>query len=203
MATPRGPAPTASDTTIATGLRIHQRPLRYEQALPVRDPGSIDLVVIHCTELPDLPTSRQYGERIHYPETGTGNAGHFYVDRDGRVEQWLAPVRVAHHVRGYNERSIGIEVVNTGRFPNWLNSRNQAMREPYAEAQIAALMELLAHLAGSFAALRWIAGHEDLDRGLVPASDDASVMVRRKLDPGPMFPWQRVLESVRLERLAG
>ena len=203
MATHPDPAPTASDTTIATGLRIHEQPLSYEQALPVRDSDSIDLVVIHCTELPDLPTAREYGEHIHYPETGTGNAGHYYIDRDGRVEQWVAPGRVAHHVRGFNERSIGIEIVNNGRYPDWLHSRNQTMQEPYTEAQIIALMKLLTHLAGSFAAARWIAGHEDLDRGLVPASDDATVMVHRKLDPGPMFPWQRVLDSGPLQRFAG
>jgi len=172
-------------------------------ALPVREPGSIDLLVIHCTELPDLAMAREYGERIHYPETGTGNAGHFYIDRDGRVEQWVAPTRVAHHVRGYNERSIGIEIVNQGRFPNWLHSRRQTMQEPYAEAQIAALTLLLTHLTQSLESIRWIAGHEDLDREQVPASDDPSVMVQRKLDPGPNFPWQRVLESISLQRLVG
>ena len=170
-------------------------------ALPVREPGSIDLLVIHCTELPDLAMAREYGERIHYPETGTGNAGHFYIDRDGRVERWVATTRVAHHVRGYNERSIGIEIVNQGRFPDWLHSRRQTMQEPYADAQIAALTLLLHHLTQSLETIRWIAGHEDLDREQVPSSDDPSVMVRRKLDPGPTFPWQRVLESIPLQRL--
>mgnify|MGYP007104199793 FL=1 len=33
------------------------------------------------------------------------------------------------------------------------------------------------------------------------ADDDPAVMIRRKLDPGPKFPWARVLAGCRLERL--
>ena len=183
------------------GIPVHRRPLGYETALKIRQPGSIDLVVLHCTELPDLGTARIYGERIQYPESGTGNSGHFYIDRDGRVEQWVTPTRVAHHVKGFNERSIGIELVNTGRYPDWLHSKKQEMSELYPEAQIVSLLGFLATLPGVVTSLRWIAGHADLDPGLVPASDDASLMVRRKLDPGPLFPWTRVLASVPFQQL--
>lgn len=198
-------ARTASDApplhlTSASGLSIHERPLAYEQALTAREPGSVDLVVVHCTELPDLETARVYGERIQHVETQTGNSGHFYIDRNGRVEQWVTPARVAHHVRGFNERSIGIELVNSGRFPDWLHSQKQEMREPYAEEQIVSLLRLLAAMTASFGSVKWIAGHSDLDEGLVTASDDATTMVRRKLDPGPLFPWPLVLESTPLKR---
>ena len=185
------------------GIPVHHRPLGYETALKIREPASIDLVVLHCTELPDLGAARIYGERIQYPETRTGNAGHFYIDRDGRVEQWVTPTRVAHHVKGFNERSIGIELVNAGRYPDWLHSQKQEMDEPYAEAQIVSLLGLLVRLPGVLGSLRWIAGHADLDQGLVPATDDACLMVRRKLDPGPLFPWNRVLASVPLQQLPG
>ena len=47
------------------------------------------------------------------------------------------------------------------------------------------------------------AGHEDLDREQVPASDDPSLLVQRKLDPGPRFPWERVLAAVPLQRPPG
>lgn len=185
----------------ASQFRIHERPLRYEKALTARLPGSIDLVVIHCTELPDLETARVYGERIHHAQTRTGNSGHFYIDRNGRVEQWVTPTRVAHHVRGFNERSIGIELVNAGRYPDWLHSQSQEMHEPYAEEQVSSLLRLLADLSASLDSLRWITGHADLDQGLVPASDDDAVMVRRKLDPGPLFPWPQVMDSTPLQRL--
>lgn len=180
---------------------IRRRLLGYANRLENRDPGRVDLLVIHCTELPDLETARAYGERIHYAETATGNAGHFYVDRDGTTEQWVPLSRVAHHVRGWNENSVGIELVNRGRYPDWLHSQRQEMSEPYPDAQVDALLALLQTLRKRLPGLRRIAGHEDLDRELVPASDDPGRRVARKRDPGPQFPWRRVLSASGLERM--
>ena len=67
-------------------------------------------------------------------------------------------------MRGHNPRSIGIELVNTGRYPHWRDSKHQAMDEPYPEAQVVALIALLAHLQAQFPSVKFIAGHEDLDR---------------------------------------
>ncbi|MDG2526722.1 N-acetylmuramoyl-L-alanine amidase [Stenotrophomonas sp. HITSZ_GD] len=170
---------------------IHAAPLPYEAQLDLRERGDIRLVVIHCTELPDLAMAREYGERARYAN-GTGNSGHFYIDRDGRVEQYVALERVAHHVRGHNAHSVGIELVNRGRYPHWLDSRHQAMDEDYPQAQLLALENLLRWLRAELPALEEIAGHDALDTALEAASDDPSVQVRRKLDPGPRFPWPRV-----------
>ena len=180
-------------------LRIE--PLPYADALAARPSGEIDLVVVHCTELPDLAMARDYGERVLYPASGTGNSGHYYIDRDGTIVEYVPVARIAHHTRGYNPRSIGIELVNTGRYPHWLDSRHQGMDEPYPDPQIDALVALLGELAARLPALRHIAGHEDLDRERVPASDDPAVQVHRKLDPGPRFPWTRVLSEVPLQRV--
>ncbi|WP_440984735.1 N-acetylmuramoyl-L-alanine amidase [Xanthomonas sontii] len=178
-------------------LPIHDAPLPYVGLLQERAPGSITLAVIHCTELPDLASARLYGERVLYP-SGTGNSGHFYIDRDGSVHRYVPLQRVAHHVRGYNQQSLGIELVNRGRYPLWLDSRHQAMREDYPPAQIQALIRLLQQLRAELPQLRHIAGHDALDRSLEPASDDPTRQVQRKLDPGPRFPWPQVLEAVTL-----
>lgn len=175
--------------------RVRNRHLPYVGSLQARALSAVDLVVIHCTELPDLATAREYGERIRYPGTGTGNSGHFYVDRDGQIEEWAPIGRVAHHVRGFNARSVGIELVNRGRFPDWYHSERQSMTEAYTQAQIDALADLLAELRKRLTGLRWIAGHEALDRERIPASDRPDVMVRRKTDPGPRFPWSVVLAA--------
>lgn len=175
------------------------RPLPYQHSLPPRFRSDIDLLVVHCTELPDLEVARRYGERLLYPDTGTGNSGHFYIDRDGEVQQWVDPERIAHHVSGFNPRSIGIELVNLGRYPNWFHSRHQQMTEHYPEAQITALLALIALLRTGLPELRWIAGHADLDKGWVAAEDDGTVQIRRKLDPGPCFPWPQVLQQCGLE----
>lgn len=180
---------------------VHVDPLPYEARLEVRADAQIDLVVIHCTELPDLAMARDYGERVLYPDSGTGNSGHFYLDRDGSVHRYVDPARIAHHTRGYNPRAIGIELVNTGRYPDWLDSRRQAMSEAYPPAQIAALLALLQSLQARFGSLRHIAGHEDLDTTRVAASDDPAREVPRKRDPGPLFPWAQVLAATTLQRL--
>lgn len=185
---------------VHTDIRIEHLP--YVASLAARPSGAIDLVVIHCTELPDLAMAREFGERVLYAESGTGNSGHYYIDRDGGIVEYVDPSHVAHHTRGYNPRSIGIELVNTGRYPDWLDSRHQAMDEAYTDAQIEALISLLQDLCARIASLKQIAGHEDLDLDEVEASDIPDVKVRRKRDPGPKFPWTRVLTEVPLQRLA-
>ncbi len=176
-------------------------PLPYAAALTVRPLDAIDLVVIHCTELPDLAMAREFGERVLYADSGTGNSGHYYIDRDGDIVEFVDPSHVAHHTRGYNPRSVGIELVNVGRYPDWLDSRQQAMDEAYTAVQIDALACLLRNLCERLPSLNLIAGHEDLDLDEVQASDDPRVKVRRKRDPGPRFPWQQVLAGIPLQRL--
>ncbi|GLQ97207.1 N-acetylmuramoyl-L-alanine amidase [Dyella mobilis] len=181
-------------------LTIHDQPLPYVTKLPERPVDAVTLVVIHCTELPDLATTREYGEKVLY-DSGTGNSGHYYIDRDGSVYRYVPGTRVAHHVRGYNPQSIGIELVNEGRYPLWFDSRRQTMTQPYTAKQMASLRTLLAQLRMEFPHLHQIAGHEDLDTALVPASDDPTGEVRRKLDPGPMFPWAEVMAGSGLKRI--
>lgn len=187
-----------SDPTSAP--RIALQPLPYVDLLTTREIADIDLVVIHCTELPDLAMAREYGERLLY-DTRTGASGHWYVDRDGTIVEYVPATRVAHHVRGHNARSVGIELVNRGRFPHWLDSRHQQMDEAYPHPQIEALLGLLAHLHATLPGLRAIAGHEDLDRDRVAASDTPARTVARKRDPGPLFPWTDVLARVPLTRI--
>ena len=181
-------------------LTIHDQPLPYVAHLPERPASAVELVVIHCTELPDLATAREYGEKALY-DNGTGNSGHYYIDRDGAVYRYVSGTHVANHVRGHNPNSIGIELVNLGRYPHWWDSRHQQMTEPYTAAQISALRALLAQLRHDFPNLQQIAGHEDLDTALMPASDDPAHEIHRKLDPGPLFPWPEVLDGSGLKRI--
>ena len=179
--------------------KINGNALPYVESLEPRPLSSIWLVVIHCTELPDLNTARAYGERILYPDSGTGNSGHFYIERYGRIEQWVPIDRVAHHVKNFNKNSIGIELDNAGRYPEWFNSNNQDMREPYPSEQLDSLGVLLNSLTEQLPSLSSISGHSALDTALIQATDDSSKMVPRKQDPGPMFPWKKVLEKTTLE----
>ena len=185
----------------SVSLNIRQSPLSYVQQLDNRRTEDINLVVVHCTELPDLAMARVYGEKVHYPDSQTGNSGHFYINRDGSIEQWVPLARVAHHVRGFNPQSIGIELVNTGRYPDWYHTGHQQMTEPYPVMQIEALAALVDHLQTRLTGLEEIAGHEDLDTGMVASQDRPDTMIRRKLDPGPLFPWSEFMNRVSLHRL--
>jgi N-acetylmuramoyl-L-alanine amidase len=182
-------------------LTIREQPLPYVETLPERPADAVELVVIHCTELPDLAMAREYGEKVLHA-SGAGNSGHYYIDRDGAVYRYVPGTRVANHVRGHNPNSIGIELVNLGRYPLWWDSRHQQMTEPYSTAQIHALRTLLIQLRRDFPNLRQIAGHEDLDTAMLPATDDPALEIHRKLDPGPLFPWAEVMEGSGLTQLS-
>jgi len=160
-------------------------------------------VVIHCTELPDLAMARKFGEKVMHMDSQTGNSGHFYIDRDGSIEEWVPLNRVAHHVKGVNLKSIGIELVNNGRYPDWFHSGCQQMTEPYPTNQVEALIVLLNELTEKLPRLALIAAHEDLDTDLVAADDNPGVLISRKLDPGIHFPWQDVLSEISLHRYRG
>jgi N-acetylmuramoyl-L-alanine amidase len=183
-------------------VTVIDQPLPYVARLPERPADAVELVVIHCTELPDLAMAREYGERVLYEDRGTGASGHYYIDRDGTIYRYVPGTRVANHVRGHNPHSIGIELVNLGRYPDWWHAGRQTMTEPYPPAQVAALRGLLAQLRQDYPRLHLIAGHEDLDTARLPATDDPAVEVPRKLDPGPLFPWAEVLDGSGLSRTA-
>jgi N-acetylmuramoyl-L-alanine amidase len=182
-------------------LAIHDWPLPYEAQLERRELADVDLIVIHCTELPDMAMAREFGERIRYEKSRTGNSGHYYIDFDGAVHRFVANGRVAQHTYGYNPRSIGIEIANIGRYPHWGDSRYQAFAVPYTKPQIDALLALLRKLRNDLPNLRYIAGHEDLDRRLEPASDDPSILLARRQDPGPLFPWDEIVPAAGLQRI--
>jgi len=182
-------------------LSIHERPLRYVERLDRRSLSQIDLLIVHATELPTLEMARNFGEKIRYASSGSGNSGHFYIDRDGAIEQFVPLERVAHHIRGYNGRSVGVELVNTGRYPHWYRLDHQRITEPYPNAQIEALVNLCNQLSLQIPTLSWIAGHDELDISEVAAEDSPETLIRRKVDPGAHFPWSQVLGSSKLKRL--
>ena len=172
-------------------MKIIESLLPYQDQLPKRDIAKLKVIVIHCTELPTLGMAREYGERVLYGD-GTGNSGHYYIDRDGQVYQYVEDDRIAHHVVGHNEEAIGIEIVNEGRYPNWYSSQSQVPSQEYTDAQLEALKSLLQLLKSRYPQIMQIARHSDLDTRTIQARDDPSVQIQRKVDPGPLFPWEEI-----------
>ncbi len=184
-----------------TGKKMNEEFLIIDQLLPYndnlekRDTASIEIVVLHSTELPTMEMAREYGEKIHYKGSRTGNSGHYYIDRDGTVYRYVTDDRTAHHVVGYNARSIGIEIVNNGRYPDWFHSTNQRPTEKYTGAQIESLKKLLRYLKKQYPGISELTRHSELDTGKIKAEDNPAVLIRRKIDPGPLFPWQDILSE--------
>jgi N-acetylmuramoyl-L-alanine amidase len=175
-------------------MKVITQLLPYNDNLQQRQTGSIDLIVLHCTETPTLEEARAIGEKILYSGSRTGNSGHYYIDRDGQIYCYVTDDRVAHHTKGYNQTSIGIEIVNSGRYPHWRHSAHQAPTEKYTPAQIRATIELLKYLKKKYPKISGLERHSDLDRTKIPAKDKPGILINRKIDPGPLFPWQEVLK---------
>ncbi|MCW5591428.1 MAG: N-acetylmuramoyl-L-alanine amidase [Burkholderiales bacterium] len=99
-------------------------------------------------------------------------SAHYLVARDGTIYQLVDERDRAWHAgesrwgatTDLNSASIGIELDNNGT-------------EPFGEAQVSALLGLL---------------RDVVDRNRIPASNilgHSDVAPRRKIDPGPAFPW--------------
>jgi N-acetylmuramoyl-L-alanine amidase len=144
---------------------------RWEPS-PNHGPRQASLVVLHYTSNDDTDTAlRTLTDPLREV------SAHYLVGRDGDIVQLVDETRRAWHagasrwggIDDVNSVSIGIELDNNGF-------------EPYPPAQIDALLLLLADLKLrlSIPTANFV-GHAD-------------VAPRRKLDPGPLFPWRILAE---------
>jgi N-acetylmuramoyl-L-alanine amidase len=157
---------------------------------PVRT-HPIDMVVIHSTGGPTCDDATRKPIRVPagtldedlrnveaHPVIGV----HYMIDRDGTLRASVPEDRVAYHAIGFSDRSIGIELINDGDG-----------RDPFPEAQLASLVKLLRDIVRRRAIARdAIKRHSDVDHSRLPC-DTAQ---RRKVDPGPAFPYAAILDRV-------
>jgi len=136
-------------------------------ASPNFDARQIAFVVIHYT----ASNSAERALRT-LTRAGSGVSAHYLIERDGSIVQLVDERARAWHAgaarwgptRDVNSASIGIELDNNGI-------------EPYPALQIDSLLRLLGDLRER--------------HRLQPASflGHSDVAPRRKVDPGPRFPW--------------
>jgi N-acetylmuramoyl-L-alanine amidase len=139
---------------------------------------------------PNFDSRRPQFVVLHHTSNGTAGqalatltnparmvSAHYLVARDGTIYQLVDERHRAWHAgtsrwgsdEDLNSSSIGIELDNDGA-------------EPYPAAQIDALLALLADLRSRYDIPREnFLGHGDIAPG-------------RKVDPGALFPWQRLAE---------
>ncbi len=132
----------------------------------------IDHLVLHYT---GMKTCAAAVARLRDPVAKVSS--HYVVDEDGTVyalvgedmRAWHAGVSFWRGVRGLNDRSVGIEIVNPG---------HEFGYRAFPEVQMRAVRELCLGILGRWPGIeaRNVVGHSDI------APD-------RKQDPGELFPW--------------
>lgn len=152
---------------------------------------SINLAVIHSTGGPtcDAKTGKRIwvgggtmDQNLRHIEAHPTLGIHYMIDRDGTVRSSVPEEQVAHHVYRHSARSIAIELINDGDG-----------NDPFPEEQLAALVVLLRGIEQRHGIGRGgVVRHSDLD--LARLSCDRAQ--RRKVDPGPAFPYESVLDRV-------
>lgn len=150
----------------------------------------IDALIIHSLGGPDCRDGRRFFKQIDggasfWAKTFASLPGvsiHYVVGRDGTVVAAVPEDLAASHAIGWNQRSIGIELVNNGDGT-----------DPFSTAQLAALIKLSREIRQRHpdVALEHVLRHSDVDHTMFPVETFGAgcAQYRRKLDPGEAFPW--------------
>ena len=161
---------------------------------------AVDAIIVHSLGGPDCHDGRRFYRRID-GDARTWIATfrrlpivsiHYVVGRDGRIEIGVPESEAATHAVGWNQRSIGIELVNNGDGT-----------DPFSAAQIEALVRLVREIRGRHPAVTAdrIYRHSDIDHSTFPAArfGEACTQFRRKEDPGKAFPWAAFLAALDID----
>ncbi len=136
----------------------------------------VTMVVLHYTEMKPVETAL---ERLCDPDAQV--SAHYLISEEGEVtllvpeekRAWHAGVSHWRGITDVNSASIGIELDHPGHGLGY---------RPFEDAQIEALVPLLSAILKDYA----------IPRANVVAHSD--VAPARKLDPGELFPWERLAE---------
>lgn len=136
----------------------------------------ISMVVLHYTEMKPVETAL---DRLTDAEAGV--SAHYLISEEGVVTQLVSEEKRAWHAgvsywrgsKDVNSASIGIELDHPGHGLGY---------RPFEDAQIDALLPLLARIVDDY----------DIPRANVIGHSDVAPM--RKVDPGELFPWERVAD---------
>lgn len=136
----------------------------------------ISMVVLHYT---DMPSAEAALARLCDPAAKV--SAHYLITEEGEVirlvdesmRAWHAGMSYWRGKSNVNGASIGIELANPGHTCGY---------RPFPDAQIDALVPLLHRIVRDY----------DIPRANVVGHSD--IAPQRKLDPGELFPWERLAE---------
>ena len=145
-------------------------PVIYAYSLiskPRTDLSKVDTIVLHHT-------GGSTFQDAYDTLVARGLSVHYIVDRDGKIYYLVDEKRLAYHALGINDRSIGIEIVNTG-------NKNMA----YTDAQYTSINMIINSIINRWPNIKkdnqHIIGHYETLAGIA-----------RKWDPSPNFDWARI-----------
>ncbi len=159
-------------------------------------PGPVNLIVIHAVGGPICVAGQVAFDPIPFADTDAADwkaylekqpvtGIHYVVGRSGAVAASIPEDQIANHASRANPRSIGIELVNRGDGI-----------EPFPEEQVAALIDLVKQIRARHSVpLAGIVTHADVDQRTCMCGE---VSYRRRVDPGPKFPLERVRSEAAL-----
>ncbi|HEY9573811.1 MAG TPA: N-acetylmuramoyl-L-alanine amidase [Pusillimonas sp.] len=161
----------ACSTTGPSGLDI-------DRSIQAQSQNSrVEFVVLHYTSADNKASLKILSERnvsSHYLITDEAKPHVYQLVNESR-RAWHAGVSQWYGRTDMNSGSIGIEIVNPGKQDGaWV---------AYNPAQIQTLVTLLKDI---------VARHQIKPPNIVGHSDIAP---QRKIDPGPMFPWQELAQQ--------
>lgn len=153
--------------------RVVPSPNFSERTLP------ITMLVVHYTEMKPVETAL---ERLTDPDAGV--SAHYLISEEGEVIQLVSEAKRAWHAgtsywrgtKDVNSASIGIELDHPGH-----DEANGGYRG-FTDAQFEALVPLIARIVKDY----------DIARANVVGHSDVAPL--RKVDPGELFPWERLSE---------
>ena len=137
-----------------------------------------NLLILHYT---DMLTAKDALDRMCDPQAEV--SAHYLIDEDGQIYQLVDEAKRAWHAgvsfwqgeTDINSISIGIELANTGHSNGPLKA--------FPKEQIDSLMTLSKSILKRHPiSIENVIGHSDIAPG-------------RKIDPGPLFPWQELSEN--------
>src|SRR5690606_26022264 len=152
-----------------------RNPMATWVSSPNFDARRAQVIVLHYTEQDSVARSLH---TLRTANSGGRVSAHYLVGDDGRIYQLVSDDHRAWHagagswgaIHELNSASIGIEIDTDGR-------------EPFSEPQFAAVVRLLEDLTTRHRIPRTaVIGPSDLAPG-------------RKIDPGPLSPWQRLYQA--------
>lgn len=118
----------------------------------------INTIVIHCSATPEGMTYPLETLRADHKKRGFVDVGyHYYIRKDGTVQEGRPLNQIGAHAKGYNTGSIGI------CYEGGLDA-NRKPKDTRTEAQKKSLLTLLKATLRLYPTITRICGHRDLPK---------------------------------------